>query len=273
MGSCPYYVRGWADPYQNPYPYSAGLPPLPRNPLVTGAPIQESVKARNLSQHTPVAWCRVICVSGSKDPRSPHPTAVACCAASSYCTGCSEYEHNNLSVRVLSAAAAAAVSVFAQAMSTSVSVPSQFVYCDLPNSFDKQMFAFWWREGGGKICVRWRRRKERKKKGCILFATKFNFMRSDYSLCRCLLFFFFLCGRSSFYDSGSMGNESVVVSSSSAWIQFVFIRRRRESNILILAHKGFNSWFVVGVNPRTFLVSYFGAPGIQFVYICRGVMK
>ena len=71
-------------------------------------------------------------------------------------------------------------------------------------------------KGEGKSVFGDEEEKREKKKGCILFATKFNFMRSDYSLCRCLLFFFFLCGRSSFYDSGSMGNESVVVSSSSA---------------------------------------------------------
>ena len=78
-GGFPHSVRGCITPN------------LPRATTAAPAQVLALVKRRNLRRHTPVAWSRIRCVSGSKDPWSPHPTAVvAAGAASSYGTGCSE---------------------------------------------------------------------------------------------------------------------------------------------------------------------------------------
>ena len=55
----------------------------------------------------------------------------------------------------------------------------------------------WWRAGNGEICVWWRRRK-RKRLGCILFATKKNYMGRDYSHTIILLEYVVVCLRKTY---------------------------------------------------------------------------
>ena len=73
------------------------------------------------------------CVSGSKDPWSPHPAAVVAGGACSYCTGRSEYEHNVVVVGVVLLTIVVS-SVVAQAILTSVSFFLQLVYMDVPKN-------------------------------------------------------------------------------------------------------------------------------------------